>query len=111
MDYDNGYWEEENELEEFCCVLGDKCMMPSPFHFPSECHTAEDYEAQLNEDVTENECLNRQLETATDLIRKIVLNLPQSEIEMARAVWGNTNTRIIGEALSDADKWLASVGR
>ncbi len=55
-------WYDEDEREGdfddefeggFRCVLGDDCLFPHPFHFPSECHGVEDmeaYHAEMEED-------------------------------------------------------------
>jgi len=40
------------------------------------------------------------------VLRNLVNNLPQTEIELAREVWGNTNTRIVSEARKDAALFL-----
>lgn len=39
----NGCDDEPREPPEYGCCLGDECCMPG-MHFPSECHTAADYE-------------------------------------------------------------------
>lgn len=40
-DEEDGAWETpNNELYEFGCLFGDKCLMPGE-HFKSECHTRE----------------------------------------------------------------------
>lgn len=36
-------------FEKFGCLFPDKCCMPSPNHFPSECYTVEDAEAAAQE--------------------------------------------------------------
>lgn len=59
--YDDKYWENDDddwghedgedeywfdEFEDFECLYGPKCCMPG-LHFPSECHTAEMIEAEM----------------------------------------------------------------
>ncbi|MHC4413325.1 MAG: hypothetical protein ACYSW6_10235 [Planctomycetota bacterium] len=44
-----------------------------------------------------------------EALRNLVNNLPESEIEIAREAWGNTNTRIVSEAREAARQALAVV--
>lgn len=54
----------------------------------------------------ERNALRVELETAVSHLNAIVKNIPQGEVEIAREVWGNTNTRIISDSLVAADGWL-----
>ena len=44
------------------------------------------------------------LKTCSNLVK----NLPESEVELAREVWGNTNTRLINDAILQAKFALAA---
>jgi hypothetical protein len=41
-----------------------------------------------------------------EALRGVIKNLPESEIELAREVWGNTNTRIILDSFAEAERIL-----
>lgn len=40
---------DDDDEDEWECAYPDKCLMPSPFHQRSECHTVEDMEAYYRE--------------------------------------------------------------
>ena len=43
-------------------------------------------------------------------LKNLINHLPESEIELAREVWGNTNTRLILEYREEARQILADSG-
>jgi hypothetical protein len=53
--------------------------------------------------------LERKNETLVRTLRKLVNNLPEPEIELARSAWGNTNTACVLEARKEAAKLLEEV--
>lgn len=43
------FYDEDSAMDRFRCVLGDRCLVADPFHFPSECFSVEDAEAYYAE--------------------------------------------------------------
>lgn len=50
--YWNPFWNDDLPIdpqEQIGCILGDVCIMPG-LHYPNECHTIEDLEAEWTEE-------------------------------------------------------------
>lgn len=52
--------------------------------------------------IEDETALRALLREAVEALEAVELNLPESEIELAREVWGNTNTRILKDVVSRA---------
>jgi len=65
----------------------------------------EQLRAILIDRIAELERQNAQLRAA---LENLINHLPESEIELAREVWGNTNTRLILEYREEARQELAA---